>query len=160
MRFTTTFQLVAILGAISTGLGQLKNGDLNRPVCEQRVALFASNAYSAKASENLVEVRACEAGVLQLIARGKGSRTITVETNRTSIVSAAFASESVFAIQTAGASSNMIHVILFNDHTPRVALERSAKAYAQLSVAWKTLTVLIETPGHGVEKHEFSTGVQ
>jgi hypothetical protein len=58
---------------------------------------------------NVVEIRACDPGVLQLVAWGTAAeRPLIVDTNRTSVASMTTAADTVYVIQTAGASSNVI----------------------------------------------------
>jgi hypothetical protein len=158
MHRTALLAVVWILSNTQSSFGQSTSGIRGSKPCGQRLAILAGSTAALEGKENVVEVRACEAGVLQLVAIGNS--IITVETNRTSVVSAVFVSDVVFAIQTAGASSNMVHVIVFDNGVPHVALIRSVKAYAQFSVSWKTLTVSIPVAGGRFEKHEFPTKLE
>lgn len=131
-------------------------------ICNESVATFARSAHAATEGRRVIRVQGCESGVLQVLALGgRGQKSLAIETNRTSIVSASFASDSVFVIQTGGASSNMLHVIVFDSRgDPQLALERSFKAYATVSVTWKTVTVTIPATDVPAEIHTYPTGLE
>lgn len=108
---------------------------------------------------NVLEIRSCEPGVLQLVAWGRrATEPLVVETGRTSLVSLVMSAENVFVVETAGASSNVVQVVVFENGVPRLALNDSARAFADIRVAWKEVVVTLAPPGEPARVFRFSTG--
>ncbi len=110
---------------------------------------------------NYLEIRSCEPGVLQLAAWGlRQTAPLVVETNRTSIVSLATISDTVYAIQTAGASSNVVQVIVFENGIPRLALNEAIRAYADILITWKELVITIPSADSKPKVFKFATQIE
>jgi hypothetical protein len=110
-----------------------------------------------------VEVRNCRVaswGFLQ-IAAWKDSGTLpslVVDTRRVTIVKAAMAGD-VFVLETAGASSNVVQVVLYQGGEPKLVLDDAVKAYAQIELGWKKVSVILPGEGGTARVYEFPTGM-
>lgn len=145
-------------------LGSQMLGAESQPaLCTDVLTTLARSRATAshRASGNLVEIRSCDPGVLQIAAWGaRGTAPLIVETNRTSIVSLATASDTVYVVETAGASSNAIQVIVFDHGVPRLALNEAGKAYADIRISWKEVVVTIAPDGEPPKSFRFATNIE
>ena len=133
------------------------------PLCNKLLTTLARSSSSDRQAQkgNVLEIRSCEPGVLQLAAWGAGqARPLIVETNRTSIVSLATVSDTVYVIQTAGASSNVVQVIVFENNVPRLALNEAVKAYADIRITWKEVVVTIPSTASESQVFKFATQIE
>jgi hypothetical protein len=109
-----------------------------------------------------VEIRNCRVqnwGFLQIAAWGEdaSSPSLVVDTRRTTIVKAAMVRD-VFVLETAGASSNVVQVVVYHNGTPRLVLDDSIKAYAHIEMSWKKVVVGLPQEKGPERVYEFPTG--
>jgi hypothetical protein len=132
-------------------------------LCNKVVTTLARNAVvdRERRTGNMVEIRACDPGVLQIVAWGtETERPLIVETNRTSLASLTTAADTVYVIQTAGASSNVIQVIVFEKGVPHLRVNEAVKAYADVQFTWKEVLIRIPLPGESPLVFHFPTGIE
>jgi hypothetical protein len=94
-----------------------------------------------------VEVRRCEpkaSGVLQVVVRDRtaGRQIAVYETDRFVVVQMVLAGQ-LLALETAGASSNVIQVIEVAGRSSRVAFQEAYKCYAEVSTSRSAVQVRI-----------------
>jgi hypothetical protein len=65
----------------------------------------------------------------------------------------------VFVLETAGASSNVVQVVLYENGTPRLALIDSIRAYARIDMSWKKVVVGLPQEEGPEKVYEFPTGM-
>jgi hypothetical protein len=109
-----------------------------------------------------VDVRNCRVGdwgVLQIAAwrEGGGEPALVVDTDRTTIVKLAMAGN-VFVLETAGASSNVVQAVVYENGIPRLALRDAIKAYAHIEVNWKKVVLGLPQEKGPERVYEFPTG--
>ena len=69
--------------------------------------------------------------------------------------------DSVFVFETAGASSNVVQVIVFKNGKPELAMNDAFKAYVDIRVTGDWVTITVPKIGANPEKvFRFPTGIQ
>jgi hypothetical protein len=146
---------------------QTRSGPPYRPgeLCDEVVTTLYPE-WSAKISrERLarVEVRNCRVkdwGFLQIAAWNEDATrpSLVVDTRRTTIVKVAIAGD-VFVLETAGASSNVVQVVVYKNGRPQLVLDDAIKAYAHIEITWKKVVVGLPQEKGPDKVYEFPTGM-
>ncbi len=110
-----------------------------------------------------IEIRNCRLGdwgILQIAAyrAGSGAPDLVVDTARTTVVKCVMARK-VFILETAGASSNVVQVVTYDNGVPRLALSEAIRAYSRIQMSWKSVTVGLPQEDGSERKFEFATGI-
>jgi hypothetical protein len=136
-------------------------------LCDEVVTTAYPRWASARPRQTLprVEVRVCRVdergwGFLQIAAfeEHASQPSLLVDTLRTTIVKMAMAGD-VFVLETAGASSNVVQVIVYEKGVPRLVLHDAIKAYAHIDMSWKKVVVGLPQQDGSEIVHEFPTGM-
>lgn len=131
-------------------------------VCKQVLATLGTRRVFRLPLSTMqrVEIRTCEEGSLQLVAweKDRPAPSLVVETNRTSIVQLLVLGN-VFVFETAGASSDVVQVILFEAGKPRLAFNDAFKATARIETSWKTVRMTVRNDDGSERTLTFPTGL-
>ncbi len=155
--------LALIITLIGLAFSQSVQRSGTKP-CEEVVTSLYPEWHSKLPREKLrhVDVRNCRTGdwgILQVAVWPEGGQNpgLVVDTNRSTIVKIAMAGD-VFVLETAGASSNVVQVIVYRNGLPRLALSEAIKAYAHIDISWKKVIVGLPQEKGPERVFEFPTG--
>ena len=125
--------------------------------CKTLIGQFFPHQSRLKVGSSSLDIRVCEpSGMIQLMARGGSGAPLLVDTNRTSVSSIVMAGD-IVVIETAGASSNMVHVFEFKPGSaPRILYENAFKQYLHAETSYKE--VVLYLAGDGPLVLRFATG--
>ena len=142
-------------------LGCTAHAKVDNPCGEILTQVFPrmGRGVSAKDVARL-EIRRCgEEGFLQLVgwARQETKPHLVADTMRTSVVSL-LSSGDVTVVETAGASSNVVQVVIFESGRFRVAFEDAFKSYATISTSWKEVRIICRRANGEIVERTFPTG--
>ena len=106
-----------------------------------------------------LEVRRCDEGILQVVGWSPKESVphLIRDTNRTSITSLVTAGN-VAVLETAGASSNVVQVIVFEAGKFTVAFEDAFKSYATITTSWKEVKITCFRSSQDTVERTFPTG--
>jgi hypothetical protein len=156
---TLSLGMASLMGGLCSVL--VAQPRIEPKVCPVLLMTLGRSPISIEHKANVLEVRSCWPGVLQLVAWGKNRvEPLIVETSRTSIVSIATADDSVYVVETGGMSSNVIQAVVFEGGVPRLAFSDAFKAYAEIKISKIEVVVRIRVPGEPDKVLTFSTGIE
>jgi hypothetical protein len=134
-------------------------------LCEEVVTTHYPQWTSKISRDRLarVEVRNCRVedwGFLQIAAWNADAArpSLVVDTRRTTIVKTAMVGN-VFVLETGGASSNVIQVVVYKDGRPQLVFDDAIKAYAHIDITWRKVVVGLPQDKGPEKVYEFSTGM-
>ena len=155
--------ILLLVFVAAPALGQNDRGSPPK-LCDEVVTTVYPQWLSRVPRQELrrVEVRNCRVedwGFLQIAAwSDHGQRpALVVETKRSTIVKIAMTGD-VFVLETAGASSNVVQVVVYEKGQPRLALSDAVKAYAHIDMSWKKVVVGLPQEEGPERVYEFATG--
>jgi hypothetical protein len=163
MNVRSAWRLAAVIAVLA---GQIDAGSKQREprICDQLVTTLIPQRVFRVPDNQLprVEIRSCAAGIsegLQLVAwqRGAFAPSLVVDTYRFTVAQLVM-SGNAFVIQTAGGTTDVLQVIVYENGKPRLALERFIKGYPTITTRYEEVRIDIpQEDGPGAQV-SFPTG--